>query len=149
MRKAITTVLAAGLIVGAFMAPAADAGKKRYKRTATSNYRASHGAGDVAVGCLYAAENCGRFATSPKDKYVQITATDQLGTDIYMVVSQPDSNGDGFTERLGTGCGKTTKLSIAAPGQEIIVYTPGVGSFLNSCPGPASTGTLKAVFTNR
>lgn len=153
MRKAITTVLAAGLIVGSFMAPAADAKKKKpYKRTATAPYSApSHGQGDVAVGCATAGPfmNCARIATGSKDKYVVLTADDASGGDVFMSISQPDSNGDGFTENVATGCGTTTKVAIPAPGAELIIYVPVVGSVLNTCPGPATTGTITAVFTSK
>ena len=151
MRKIITTMVAAALVLGAFAAPMAEAGKKKkYKRTATGTYQApSYGQGDVGYGCAYDAENCVRFQTGPKDRYVTLTAIDATGADIYMAVNAPDSNGDGLTEDVGSGCGKTTKLAIPQPGQELIVYVPAVGSVLEDCPGPATTGTIKAVFTSR
>jgi hypothetical protein len=151
MRKLIVTAVAVALVAGAFSGPAAEAKKKKaYKRTATTTYAApSHGAGDVAWGCVFSAENCARFATGAKDRYVTLTAEDQAGQDVWLQVSQPDSNGDGLTENVAEGCGGTTKVAIPAAGAELIIYVPVVGSILNSCPGPATTGTVKAVFTSK
>ena len=150
MRKIVVTAVAAALVVGAFLAPAADAKKKRYKRTATGTYAApSHGQGDVAYGCVYSAENCVQFATGAKDRYVTLKAADQTGGDVWLVVNQPDSNADGLTEHVGEGCGSTTKMAIPAPGAELIIYVPAIGSVLNNCPGPATTGTVTAVFTSK
>jgi hypothetical protein len=69
---------------------------------------------------------------------------------VYLAASAPDSNGDGFTENVGSGCGKTSKLAIPQPGQELIVYVPAVGSVVfDSCPAIATTGTVKATFTSK
>ena len=152
MRKILMTVMAGALVLGAFSAPMAEAGKRKpYKRKASGTYVApSYGQGDVAYGCAYAAENCVRFQTGPKDRYVKLTSSDATGQAVYLAASAPDSNGDGLTEDVGSGCGKTTKLAIPQPGQELIVYVPAVGPVaFDSCPGVATTGTVRAVFTNR
>ena len=153
MRKILTTVVATALVLGAFAAPMAEAGKRKkpYKRTATGTYTVpSYGQGDVAYGCAYALENCVRFQTGPKDRYVKLSAKDATGQKVYLAASAPDSNGDGFTESVGSGCGKTTKLAIPQPGKELIVYVPAVGPVaFDSCPGVATTGKVKAVFTSR
>ena len=153
MRKTLATVIAAGLVLGALSAPMAEAGKKkkRYKRTATDEYTLpSYGQGDIGYGCLYDADNCATFATSSKDKYVTMKLTDRSGQPVYFAVNQPDGpDDDNFTEDVGSGCGKSQKLAIPNPGQELIVYVPVVGSVLEGCEGPALGGTAKAVFTNR
>ena len=152
MKKFIATAIAAAVVFAAFLAPSAEAGKRRpYKRTAKDTYQLpSHGQGDVGYGCAYDAENCATFATGRRDKFVKMSVTDATGNDVYFVVNQPDGpDEDTFTEDVGSGCGKSAKLMVPQAGQELIVYVPAVGSFLEGCPGPATTGTVKAVFTDR
>ncbi len=152
MRRAIVTTILVALIAGAFTAPSADAGKKRYKRKASSDYvLPSYGQGDVGYGCSFALENCARFATGAKDKFVKMKVVDESGNTVYFDVGQPDGpDDDTFTEDVGSGCGKSGKMAIPVPGQELIVYVPVVGPVLTgSCPGPATRGTVKAIFTDR
>ena len=152
MKRLIAVGIAAAVVFGAFLAPSAEAGKRRpYKRTAKDTYQLpSYGQGDAGYGCAYAAENCATFATGRRDKFVKISITDAAGNKVYFAVNQPDGpDEDTFTEDVGTGCGKSAKLMVPNRGQELIVYVPVVGSFLEGCPGPATTGTVKAVFTDR
>lgn len=152
MRKTITALLAVGLITGAFMAPAADAKKKKkpYKRVATHDYAVpALGVGGVGGSCPNATDSCAHFPTSPKDKYIQVTIEDNSGMDIYGTVSHPDQNGDGFVEPLGNFCGKSGKIAIQ-PGAEVVIFpyltsaTPVTG-----CEGVAAGGTITGTFTSK
>ena len=158
MRKAITTVLAAGLIVGSFMAPAADAKKKKpYKRTATHSYQVpAIGSAEIGGTCPGATNTCAHFPTSAKDKYVVIEIDDSSGTPVGGTISHPDTNGDGFVESLGSFCGKSAKVAIQ-PGAEVIVFpyvlgNTGATESLGGpaqCVGVATGGDINATFTSK
>jgi hypothetical protein len=152
MRKTITVLLALGLILGAFMAPAADAKKKKkkpYKRVATHEYQVpALGAGDVGGSCPNATNSCAHFPTTAKDKYIQVTIEDQSGMAVYGTVSHPDQNGDGFVESLGSFCGESGKVAIQS-GAEVIIFPYLIGSFLEGCQGVAAGGTITGTFTSK
>ena len=153
MRKTITTVLAIGLVAGAFMAPAAEAKKKKpYKRVATHNYTVpAIGAGDVGGSCPGATNSCAHFPTTAKDKYIQVTIKDQSGLPVYGTISHPDQNGDGFVESLGQFCGKSGKVAIQA-GAEVVIFPYLIGSvglLGTPCQGVATGGTITGTFTSK
>ena len=160
MRKTITALLAVGLIAGAFMAPAADAAKKKkkpYKRVASYEYMVpAFGQADVGGSCPNAASGCATFPTTPKDKFVQVTIEDTSGTPVSGTISHPDQNGDGFVESLGSFCGESTKVAIQ-PGAEVIVFPYMIGSTGATeslggpaqCAGVATQGTITSTFTTK
>ena len=153
MRKTIITLLTAALVAGALLGPSAEAGKRVKKRKATATYTgfsaAVEGNGLCDPGCV-------RFATKPTEKFVKLSAVDATGLPVSVSVSQPDSNGDGFVENVGSFCGKSKKLAISG-GQEVILFIyghPTTGVFEQfggptQCTGTATTGTIKATFSNR
>jgi hypothetical protein len=152
MRKAITTVLAVGLIVGALMAPAADAKKKKPKsRTATGTYSAPSAAVEGNGACD---PGCVTFATSTKERFVKFTAVDATGLPVSVSVSSPDSNGDGFVEPVGSFCGESGKMPISG-GTELALFVyghPTIGVFESgggptACEGAATQGTITGVFS--
>lgn len=152
MRRTIITVLTGALVFGALLAPAAEAGKlKKRKATATyTGFSASvEGNGLCDPGCV-------TMATKPSERFVKVSVTDATGLPVSVSVTQPDSNGDGFVENLGSFCGKSGKIAISG-GQEISLFIyghPTTGVFEQfggptACEGTATTGTIKALFTNR
>jgi hypothetical protein len=164
MRKTLTTILALGLIVGAFIAPSAEARKRKkpYKRVATYEYTvpafgspesASFCPGEPAPAEL---DGCGTFPTTAKDKFVVVKAEDASGLPVQLSISHPDANGDGFVEPLGYACGQSEKLAIT-PGQDVIVFPsqlPTAGALESlggpaQCAGIATQGTLTATFTGK
>lgn len=157
MRKTISMVLMTALVVGALSAPAAEAGKKRIKkRRASASYTiGATGTGDTGGFCLNDL-SCVRFSTKPTEKFVKLVIKDASGTPVGASVSHPDQNGDGFSEPIADICGKSKKLRIQG-GAEVIVFPwtgPSTGATESlggapPCAGVATTGTVKALFTNR
>jgi len=159
MRKTLTTILALGLIVGALIAPNAEARKKKkpYKRVATYEYTVpAFGQADVGGTCPNAASGCASFATTAKDKFVVVKIEDASGTPVSGTLSHPDQNGDGFVESLGSFCGQSEKVAIQ-PGAELIVFPYMIGSTGATeslggpaqCAGVATQGTITSTFTGK
>jgi hypothetical protein len=164
MKKTIITIVSIGLLAGALLAPGAEAARKKkkkppYKRTATYEYTVpAFGQADIGGTCPGQPElnGCASFPTKAKDKFVKVTITDATGTPVTGTLSHPDQNGDGFVESLGSFCGKSTKVAIQ-PGAELIVFPYMIGSTgataslggPEQCPGVATQGTIKALFTSK
>lgn len=153
MRKTITTLIAGALLMGALMAPAAEAGKKVKKRKATGTYSAPSAA---VEGNGFCDPGCVLFATKPSERFAKFVAKDATGLPVSATVSQPDQNGDGFVEVVGSFCGKSGKIPISGGSQlSIFIYAhPTTGVFEDfggptECVGTATTGTIKALFTNK
>lgn len=152
MRKTIIAVLSAALVGGALFVPAADAGKVK-KRKATATYT---GFSAAVEGNGFCDPGCVRIPTKPSERFVKLSAKDLTGLPVSVQVTQPDSNGDGFVENVGAFCGKSKKLPISG-GQEVILFISGhptTGVFEQfggptACEGAATTGTIKAIFSNR
>lgn len=154
MRKTIMLVLMVGLIAGAFMAPSADAKKKKPKpRVVTDPYDAPSigvivpvGGGGISSCSDGNNIGCAEFPTTAKDKFVKIEVTDQSGQKAGGYVSQGDTTGDGVGDLFGDFCG-----AHAAP----VAITPGVplkvslynGTCADGSPSTVTTGTIKATFT--
>ncbi len=157
MRRTVTTILTGALVLGALLAPAAEAGKLK-KRKATARYSTGAlGTGDAGGFCLNGeAPSCVRFSTKKTEKFVKLTIKDATGTPVAASVSHPDQDDDGFSEPIADICGKSGKLPIT-PGAEVIVFpwtgpSTGVLSGLGgapACSGVATQGTVTALFTNR
>lgn len=108
MRKTIMLVLMVGLIARAFMAPSADAKKKKPKpRVVTDTYDAPSigvivpvGGGGISSCSGGNNIGCAEFPTTAKDKFVKIEVTDQSGQKAGGYVSQGDTTGDGSRRPL-------------------------------------------------
>jgi hypothetical protein len=139
------------------MAPAADAKKKKpYKRTATHSYtHPAVGSPELGGNCVTSA-SCGRFPTTSKDKYVVVKIVDDSGLPVAGTITHPDSNGDGFVERLGTFCGTSIKIAIQ-PGNELIVFPYLLGNTgalaalggPEQCLGVGTQGDINVTFTSK
>jgi hypothetical protein len=154
MRKTITTLLAVGLIVGAVIAPSADAKKKKpKKRTATGTYSAPSAAVEGNGLCD---PGCVRFATSTKERFVTFKVEDTTGLPVSVSVSTPDQDGDGFVDPVGNFCGESGKLPIPG-GSELVLFIyghPTTGLFEQfggptACNGIGTQGEITAVFTTK
>ena len=163
MRKALTTILALGLITGALLAPAAEAKKRKpYKRVATYDYVVpAFGSPETVNGCPGEPappelDGCATFPTTAKDKFVVAKVEDASGTPVLLAISHPDSNGDGFVEPLGYACGQSEKIAIT-PGQDVIIFPsqlPTTGALEGfggpgQCAGVATQGTITGTFTSK
>lgn len=149
MRKSITTALIAAFVVGAFFAPAAEAGRRK-ARKATGTYDAPSAS---VEGNGFCDPGCVSFSTKSTEKTVQMTITDQTGLPVSAQVTIPDQNGDGFVETIGAFCGKSGKISFPGGTQlSVFIYGhPTTGVFEQfggptACQGIGTTGTIKAVF---
>ncbi|MDQ4143456.1 MAG: hypothetical protein M3198_06895 [Actinomycetota bacterium] len=152
MRKAITTVLAAGLVFGALLAPAAEAGKLK-KRKASATYT---GPSAAVEGNGFCDPGCVTFPTKPSEKFAKFSVADATGLPVSVTVSQPDQDGDGFVDVVGAFCGKSGKIAISGgePVKLFLYGHPTAGVFEQfggptACNGTATTGTVKALFTNK
>ena len=153
MRKGLALSLMIALVMGAFLAPMAEAGRK--KRKVSGTYKAPAAAhGEIGGACGL---GCVRFATKPTEKFVTLTVVDASGLPVAAGATHPDGpDDDGFVEPIGDFCGKSGKLAIT-PGEEIIVFVfagPTTGVFEGSggppqCLGTATTGEVKGVLSTR
>lgn len=158
MRKTLATLVAVGLVGGALLAPAAEAGKKKKKskpRVVTATYHtpaigvatpvvsggASRCDGTLNVGCA-------EFPTTGKDRYVRIQVTDASGQNVGGYVSQGDTNGDGIGDLFGEFCGKHTTPVAITPGRPLKVSLYG-GTCADGSPSVVTTGEIKATFTKK
>ena len=155
MRKTITTILAAALVLGAFAAPMADAKKKKKPkpRVVTDTYDApaigiaspvvsgggSTCSGGNNIGCV-------EFPTTAKDKYIKIEVTDQSGQKAGGYISQGDTDGDGVGNLFGEFCGAHTAPVAITPGVPVKVSLYN-GTCSDGSQSTVTTGTVKATFT--
>ena len=155
MRKTITALLAVGLIAGAFMAPAAEAGKKKKAkpRVVTDTYDApaigiSTPAASGGISGCSGGNNigCVEFTTSSKDKYVKIEVTDQSGQKAGGYISQGDTDGDGVGNLFGEFCGAHPAPVAITPGVPVKVSLYN-GTCADGSQSTVTTGTVKATFT--
>lgn len=154
MRKTIMLVLTIGLIAGAFMAPSADAKKKKPKPRVVSDTYDAPAVGVAtpvvsggASGCTGGNNvGCVEFPTTAKDKFVMIEVTDASGQKAGGYVSQGDTNGDGVGDLFGDFCGAHAGPVAITPGipLKVSLYN---GTCADGSPSTVTTGTVKATFT--
>lgn len=149
MRKTLSLLLTASVVLGAFAAPAAEAKKKKKKkinRTATATYDTpAIGVGGVAGVCS-GANGCAAFPAAPGEKFIQVEVTDASGTPVYGRIAQ-DLDGDNQADTAVAFCGKSDKVVIE-PGAAINVFIYANGALPAPCAGVGTNGTVKATFTN-
>ena len=159
MRKTVVTILAVGLVAGALLAPAAEAGKRKKKkskpRVVSAAYQTpaigvatpavSGGASicpnDPNIGCV-------EFPTTRKDRYVKIEVTDASGQEAGGYVSQGDTNGDGVGDLFGDFCGGHSAPISITPGRPLKVSLY-AGTCADGSPSIVTSGTVKATFTKK
>lgn len=147
MRKIITVLMTAAFVVGAFGAPAADAGKKKAKpRKASATYDLpAIGAAGLGV-CSPGTIGCVGFGTAANERNVEVMIEDSAGTPVYASVTQ-DLNGDNQADTSTDICGASDGPIAIEPGLEVTVFIwegPGISPV---CPGFASSGVINMTFT--
>ena len=149
MRKLIVTSVIIGLL-GAGMAIPAEAGKKPKKVT-----RKAEGTYDnpaIGVPGVVGTSSAGgafEFGITSKEAFIDVEVVDGSGQPVMTTMSQdtnPDNTG---WEIFATFCGTTEEPVPIEPGitVRVSVYTiPGPDH--PTCTGPATSGTIKATFSN-
>lgn len=144
MRKAISVLLALGLLVGAFIGTA-EAGKKK-KKAAPAPYTLEVRYENPAIGTMGAGLASGGPAIASNDTnvYVTIEIMDDNSPTGYGDFSW-DTDGDGIADTGITVCGKTEEPL------EVPANTTMTG-FMWALPSPAcagfsTSGTVKATFS--
>jgi hypothetical protein len=150
MRKTISTILTAAVVLGAFAAPAADAKKKKKKkivRKAQATYETpAIGVGGVA-GLCSGANGCAEFPVAAKERFITLTVEDATGTQVYGRVTQ-DTTGDGQADVATPFCGSTAEKIPLEPGAAVNVFVYPNGVLPAPCQGVGTSGVVKATFTN-
>lgn len=156
MKRAISVVLALGLLAGAFALPAEAAKKKKKKvvrveRVVELPYQCPCGPSTpVASQGFWLAGGTfggGPVATGGEENFVKVEVTDQSGQTVYVGLGQ-DTDGDGFSDGFGDVCGSTEEpLAVPAPGSEVSAFVY-VGTCPDGTPSIATSGTVKLTFSN-
>jgi hypothetical protein len=156
MKKAIVTAVVVGLMAGALVAPV-EAAKKRKKprkprkisRTVTGTY-ANPALGVPGVVGSGAAGGFIEFPVMAKERFISVQITDDGGGQVMATMSQNSDPSDDLWEIFATFCGKTEAPVPVEPNLavRISVYTL-PGPDYPQCTGPATSGEIKATFTNK
>lgn len=147
MRKVLAVVTVAALVLAAFAVPA-SAKKHKKKgskpRTAESAYDSpAIGLGGVGGAC-FGANGCAQFPVAGEEAYMILESEDSSGRPVFLRVTQ-DTNGDGTSEGIASVCGASTEPIVITPGVAVNVFVYAVGAN-PPCPGPATSGKVKATF---
>jgi hypothetical protein len=147
MRRTLTVLLVGALLVG-LGAPASIAGKKKKKeRTAEATYVGGAPAGAAGSGMTPCGTDCARFEVKPGERYVSLHFADASGQPVYAsVYVYGFSDGTDTHEHV---CGESTSpLALEKGLKELVVMFETSGGAAAGCPGPPTTGTVHAVFSN-
>ncbi len=154
MRKPFMVLLACSLLTSAFVAPSAEAKKKKKKKRVERKVEATYqapAAGSGPTGGLCSPGNfgCVVFPLARGEQFAKVEIEDSTGTDIYATLGQDTDDNPMTIETVGSFCGSTGEEPLAIrPGLEVYVsvYTgPGTDP---PCAGVASSGSVKATFSN-
>jgi hypothetical protein len=161
MRRAISVVLALGLLTGAFIGPA-EAGKKKKKAAPVKVERVVEypytgpgiGASTLvaAAGYCYPEPTaCAVFAPEPGEKYIKIEVTDATGTTIAGSINQGDLDGDGIGDLYGEFCGaheEPLELLNAEATFQLSMYSGTCYGTATPSPSVMTQGVVKITFSN-
>lgn len=152
-RTLVAFAAAAALLALAVQAPPAEAGKNKKKKVERTEQRTYVGAtgfrGVQDSPCAGEPVGCLVFPVEPGERYVSIDVADASGGSVWAsVYVYGYSDGTDTHEHV---CGKTdSPLSIASGVEElVVVVTQTTGGATNPCDGPATQGSVTAVFSNR
>ncbi|MDQ3963937.1 MAG: hypothetical protein M3277_08530 [Actinomycetota bacterium] len=152
MKKTFATCLAIGLLAGALIAPA-DAAKKRKPKKVERVMEAAYDNPAIGIPGVIGSSSAGgavEFGVTTTEAFVDVEITDDFGQPVIFTMSQDtEPGGTGSWEIFGTWCGGTEEPVSIAPGiaVRVSVYTmPGPNQ--PSCMGPATSGAVKATFSN-
>lgn len=150
MKKMLVTCITVGLLAGAVSVPA-EAKKrkpKRIERVAEGTY-ANPAIGVPGVAGTSSAGGAVEFPISTGEYFIDIEITDDFGQPVIATMSQDTDTSTPSWEIFATICGATEDPLPVTPGVpvRVSVYTiPGPDQ--PSCMGPATSGTIKATFSN-
>lgn len=149
-KKMLVAVVALAMAVGVSPAEAGKTKKKKVERTVDATYVGATGVRGVQDSpCAGEPLGCVRFPIEPGEKFVSIAVTDASGDDVWAsVYVYGYSDGTDVHEHV---CGKSDSPFRIGPGVEeiVVVVTQTTGGATNPCAGPATQGTVTAVFSNR
>lgn len=144
--------LAAALFAVGVQADPAEAGKRKKKKVERTEERRYVGATGVRGAqdspCAGEPVGCVVFPIEPGERFVSIDVADASGDDVWASVYVY-----GYTDGTDTHehvCGRTDSPLALTDGLEelVVITTQTTGGVTNPCPGPASQGTVTAVFSN-
>lgn len=147
MRKLFVASLLAGLIVGSVVAPS-DAKKKRRERNAEATYTSPAVGSASATGTCPGDNGCARFPVGSKERYLQLEIADDSGMPVSATIGQDTDPSNATVEVVGRICGETEEPLAIEPGVEVVVWVWVLPSASPPCPGMATAGTVKAIFSN-
>jgi len=155
-KRSVAVILILGLIVGAFTAAPAEAGKKGKKnKKVTRVAEGSYIAPATVVGSCTQSEGigCMAFPTAATEQYLTAKVTDESGQPVFVTV-QADLDGDNRSETFyGSFCGETTEPIQFDGGAELIFWVGPLSRapdrVLAGCvPGQGTEGALEVTFSN-
>ena len=152
MRKTIAVAVAIGLLAGALIAPA-GAAKKRKPKKVTRVMEAAYENPAIGIPGVIGSSSAGgavEFGVTADEAFIDVEITDDFGQPVIFTMSQDtEPGGTGSWEIFGTWCGTTEEPVAIAPAitVRVSIYTmPGPNQ--PTCFGPATSGTVKATFSN-
>ncbi|MDQ3915828.1 MAG: hypothetical protein M3323_10960 [Actinomycetota bacterium] len=144
--------VAAALFAVGVQAGPAEAGKKKKKKVERTEERQYVGATGVRGAqdspCVGEPVGCVVFPIQPGERFVSLDVADASGDDIWAsVYIYGYSDGTDTHEHV---CGSSEFPFALAQGLEelVVITTQTTGGVTNPCPGPATQGTVTAVFSN-
>ncbi len=152
MRKTVILTISAALVAGAIVAPAEAAKKrkapKRVERVAEGTY-ANPAIGVPGVVGSGAAGGSFEFGVTTGEVFIDVEITDDGGGSVTATMSQNSDPSDASYEIFATFCGATDEPVAITPDLpvRVSVYTT-PGPEAPNCMGPATSGTIKATFSN-
>ena len=158
MKKTLSTLVVLGLIFGAFMAPPAEAKKKkkRVQRVVEIDYTLGNlgVATPVRTGGVCFVDptmpaSCKEVPVSASEKYIKVEVADASGTTVPGFISQGDTDGDDIADGYGQFCGGHAEpVQLTSPGTVV-----GISMYPGTCSGAAgggipTTGTIVVTLSN-
>jgi hypothetical protein len=151
VRRLIVAAVIVGLAGGALVGPAEakkPKKKKRVERVAEGTYD-NPALGVPGVAGTSSAGGAFEFGLASNESFIDVEITDESGQAVMATMSQDTDPSTPSWEIFATFCGKTDEPVPVEPGiaVRVSVYTvPGPDD--PSCVGPASSGVIKATFSN-
>jgi hypothetical protein len=148
MKKLIVTGVVAALAIGALVAPAEAAKKRKPKARVAEGTYANPAVGVPGVVGSPALGGAFEFGTLSTENFISVVVDDDGGGTPTFTMSQNSDPSDDSYEIIGTWCGATEEPVPITPGLPVrvsIYTTPGVDQ--PNCVSPASSGTITATFT--
>ena len=151
MTRLMAIGVAGALLVFGIQAGPAEAGKKKKKveRTEERQYVGATGVrGAQDSPCAGEPVGCVVFPIEPGERFVSIEVADATGGDVWASVYIYGYT-DGTDVHEHVCGGSEAPLTLASGLEELVVITTQTtGGVTNPCPGPATQGTVTAVFSN-